>query len=118
MNAGWFQRGDGRINREGRPRGSKSAAPEGSTPADRAPRADRLKLLFVPGLEFAFRLCHPKGFWVTNLPPDFEIVSCRLDPARQGVVLTIRSRTFPRIARDALIPEFAPRFEGRKWTRN
>jgi hypothetical protein len=35
VHRGWFQRGDARINREGRPRGTGTAS-------DRAPQADRL----------------------------------------------------------------------------
>jgi hypothetical protein len=46
-NRGWFRSGDARINREGRPRGSKAAAPSGDHPADRAGRADRLMRVFV-----------------------------------------------------------------------
>jgi len=41
-NRGWFREGDWRINREGRPLGSKAASPEESPPADRAPCTDRL----------------------------------------------------------------------------
>jgi len=106
-NAGRFQPGDRRINREGRPRGSRKAACEdGSPPADCAPRADRVMLLVVPERRLAHRLSRAKGFWFVNLAEDYEIVACRLD-ASKGVVFTIRSQTFARVARGAPIPEFA-----------
>src|SRR5260370_33020944 len=106
-NRGWFQPGDRRINREGRPRGSKAGAEEEAAPADRAPCADRLKVLFVPGPDLAHRLSHGDGPWIVNLPEYFEIVACRQDAARDGVVLVIRSNAFPRIAQGAVIPHSA-----------
>src|SRR5262245_17302596 len=84
-NAGWFRPGDGRINREGRPRGSsKAASQKGAPPADLAARADRLMRLFVPAREFACHLSGREAPWVANLPEDFEIVAGRFDPGRDG----------------------------------
>jgi hypothetical protein len=114
-NRGWFQRGDRRINREGRPRGSKAGSDDGSAPADRASCADRLMTLFVPGPDLAHRLSYGSGPWIVNLPGDCEIVAYRHDEARDGVVLVIRSQAFPRIAQGAVIPAFAPTFKGLKW---
>jgi hypothetical protein len=54
-NRGRFRRGDPRINREGRPRGSKAGSAEGGAPAVRAPCADRLMLLVLPGVDSARR---------------------------------------------------------------
>jgi hypothetical protein len=107
-NPGWFLRGDGRINREGRPRGSKAGLPKGVAPKELAARADRVMRLFVPAREFACHLSGREAPWVANLPEDFVIVAGRFDPERDGFVLTIRSRTFPRVARGAPVPEFAP----------
>src|SRR5262249_33049235 len=45
-NRGRFAPGDPRINRQGRPRGSRKAA-TGADPADLAPRADRLRRLVL-----------------------------------------------------------------------
>ena len=112
VNRGWFRPGDGRINRQGRPLGSRAAVPAGADPADRAPRADRLRRLVVPERDLAWRLASIKAPCVANLPPDFQIIDCRVDAARQGVVLVIRSDTFPRVARGAPIPEFEPAFDG------
>jgi hypothetical protein len=114
-NAGWFRPGDRRINRDGRPRGSKAASAEAA--ADRAPAADRLMLLWVPRRDLAHRLSSDRAPWIVNLPADFEIVTSRVDTARDGVALVIRSETFPRVARGAPIPEFAPSFHGLKWRR-
>jgi hypothetical protein len=105
-NRGWFQKRDHRINREGRPRGSKAA--EGG--ADRAPRADRLMLLVLPERDLASHLRGEKAPRIANLPADCEIVSSRRDAARGVVVLRIRSKDFPRIAKGAPIPEFKPAF--------
>jgi hypothetical protein len=54
---------------------------------------------------------------VDNLPADFQIVDSQVDAARQGVVFTIRSSAFPRIARGTPIPEFHPSYNGLKWRR-
>jgi hypothetical protein len=107
-NAGWFRPGDGRINREGRPRGSKKRLPQGVASEDLAARAGRVMRLFIPAREFACHLSGREAPWVANLPEDFEIVAGRFDPGRDGFVLTIRSRTFPRVARGVPVPEFAP----------
>jgi hypothetical protein len=116
-NRGWFRPGDRRINREGRPLGSKALLEEGSPAADRAPCADRLMLLVVSGRDLAFRLSHHKGPVIVNLPADAQVVACRVDAARDAVALVIRSQEFPRIARGAPVPEFMPRFEGLRWRR-
>lgn len=112
-NRGWFQAGDQRINREGRPRGSK--APTENLVVDRAARTDRLMTLFVPERDLALRLSKPQGPWLVNLPTDFQIVACRLDAARNCLVVTIRSPEFPRVAKGAAIPEFEPKYNGIMW---
>jgi len=101
-NAGWFQRGDQRINRGGRPRKEWAAF------TDRAPRADRLMLLWVPTRDFGQRLTRDHASRIVNLPQDYQIVGCRLDAARDSLALTIRSEAFERIARGQPIPEFTP----------
>lgn len=113
-NAGWFRPGDQRINREGRPKGSKVVKDDSPAP-DRAVRADRVMLLFVPSEDMTLCLSPRNAPRVTNLPTDAEIVSCRMDLARYGVVLTIRSSAFPRIAKGAAIPEFEPTYYGLRW---
>jgi hypothetical protein len=116
-NRGWFRPGDRRINREGRPRGSKAGSHEGSAPADRAPCADRFMLLVLPARDLAWRLTKQNAPWIVNLPADFEIVGSRADAARGAVVLVIRSQTFPRIAKGAVIPRFNPELYGLRWRR-
>jgi hypothetical protein len=102
-NRGWFQRGgDRRINRDGRPK--KAWADY----ADRAPRADRLKLLWVPTQEFVRRLTSDCAPWASNLPADFDVVAFRVDAARDAVAVIGRSASFPRIAKGAPLPEFTP----------
>lgn len=117
-NHGWFRPGDRRINREGRPKGSSKSSRQPSSPAvDRAPCADRLQVLVVPTRDLARRLRWKLAPWITNLPEDAEIVSCRVDAARDTVAFVLRSNTFPRIAAGAVIPVFVPRFEGLRWQR-
>jgi hypothetical protein len=116
-NRGWFQPGDRRINREGRPRGSKAGSEEAGAPGVRAASADRLMLLAVPGPDLAWRLSRQNAPWIVNLPPDVEIVGCAHLAARDAVALVIRSQAFPRIARGAPIPEFAATFNGLLWRR-
>ncbi len=116
-NRGWFQAGDVRINREGRPKGSKAALPAKSLLADRAPCADRLKVLFVPRRELENRLQRQNAPWIVNLPGDVQMVACRLDAERDSFAIVIRSREFPRIARGALVPDFNPEYNGLKWRR-
>lgn len=116
-NRGWFQPGDRRINREGRPRGSKARAEERGEPAVRAPRADRLKLLVVPARDLAWRLSRQNAPWIVNLPPGFEIVGCAHMAACDAVALLIHSEEFPRIAQGTPIPEFQPTIHGQQWRR-
>jgi hypothetical protein len=111
-NRGWFQPGDLRINREGRPRGSKAGPAVESEPADLAPAADRLMLLFVPTRSARCWLRRLKSPYTLDLPEDFEITSCRLDVARDGLLFTVRSRAFARVARGAPIPELSPKWNG------
>jgi hypothetical protein len=84
-NRGWFRAGDKRINREGRPRGSKAAVPEGTLPENCAPRADCLMRFSLPGRELVGRLTHPNGFWLVNLPSDAQIVDSRVDAVTERV---------------------------------
>jgi hypothetical protein len=115
-NRGWFRAGDRRINREGRPYGSKTAASTDISP-DCAFQPDRIKRLFVPERDLAWRLTRQFAPWYVNLPDDFQIVACRVDSDRGAVVFIIRSRTFPRIAKGTPIPDFSPVFYGLKWRR-
>src|SRR5262245_37736910 len=114
-NHGWFRPGDGRINRQGRPRGSKVVTADGTLSADSAKRADRVMLLFVNGKYLTHRLASQFGPWMRGIPCDAQIIDCRVDAERKGVVLTIRSDEFPRIAKGATIPELKPEFNGLKW---
>src|SRR5436309_3126450 len=91
-NRGWFGKGDGRINRGGRPRKPRPLPP-GTNPADVAARADRVQRLVLPAGELAGRLAYERGFWLINLPSDVEIVAARVDAGR--VVFVIRSEYFP-----------------------
>jgi hypothetical protein len=116
-NTGKFRKGDRRINREGRPRGSKAGSQEGNrqAPGYRCRRTDRLMLLFVPWRNLAWRFRNKIAPWMVNLPPDIEIVGSRADGTRKGDVYFIRSQTFPRIAQGALVPELRPEFNGLRW---
>ncbi len=107
-NRGRFRPGDPRINRGGRPRGSKrAAAAEGVAPGDVAPSTDRLMALALPLRHFVHRLSHRFSIHFTNLPRDAELVASHVDQVRGLITFTFRSATFPRIARGALLPKFA-----------
>jgi hypothetical protein len=117
-NSGRFRPGKNwRGNRQGRPRGSK-AVPAGTDPADCAPDADRLMYLSLPASELAWRLKQANGFWLLDMPKDVVIVGSRVDPEVDRFVIVIRSQTFPRIAKGALIPEFVPQFRGLQWRKD
>jgi hypothetical protein len=99
-NRGWFQRGDPRINRDGRPKKSWAAY------EDRAPRAGRFMLLWVPTQNLCRRLTGDGAAGVGNLPTGCKLVSSRVDAARDTIVFVIQSEMFPRIAKGEPIPEF------------
>jgi hypothetical protein len=107
-NRGRFQQGDVRINREGRPRGRKTTQPEAGPTAE---RADRLQAVFLSAWDLARRLTSSGVPVATNLPADFQVVWCGWVGGR-GPFLIIRSKTFPRVARGAAIPEFPAAFAG------
>ncbi len=106
-NAGWFRAADSRINRQGRPKGSKRATAQ-ANPADLAPHAGRLMLLTLPAQDFLFRLQHRTAPLIANLPEDVEIVASRYCPAQNAVVLILHSRAFPMVAKGTPIPAFVP----------
>jgi hypothetical protein len=110
-NRGWFQQGDTRINREGRPRGSPKAEPPVPTHQFRAVRTDRLMQLDYLADSLCNQLRSSSGgprVLVTNLPDDCEIVGGHIYP-NGLIIFIIRSQTFPRIAERALIPRFEAR---------
>jgi hypothetical protein len=98
-NAGWFEPGDKRINREGRPKKSWAAY------EDRAPRAGRFMLLWVPMRYFCQRLGSDGAPGVVNLPADCTVISSRVDAARDALAFVIQSERLSRIAKSAPIPE-------------
>jgi hypothetical protein len=107
-NRGRFQPGDRRINREGRPQGSRKVAASGE---DVAPKADRLMRLELKGTTLlgclGFGCVDPiDAPYVANLPRDAQVVGCRFDRAGRTVVLILWSASFPRVARDTPIPRF------------
>jgi hypothetical protein len=111
-NRGRFRPGDRRINREGRPRGSKLAALTVINPADCARSADRLQRFFVEQRVLKSCITQCRAPWIINLPVGFQFVDFRVDADRKGVYFIIRSETFPRIARGAPIPELKPTYNG------
>jgi hypothetical protein len=113
-NPGRFIRGDARINRQGRPRGSRKAA-AGADPADLAPQTDQLRRLVLPESVLVSRLGEIGYFVhldpVARLPYDARIVAARVDQNGR-VVLVLRSGRFPLVAAGTIIPEFTGTFAG------
>jgi hypothetical protein len=104
VNGGRFQPGDARINRAGRPKGSKKAAVD-ADPDDLAPATDRLMRLLVPvermGLD-----------WMPGVAAGAAPVGAHFDQRRGGIVLTLRSPKFGRVAGGTPIP-LLPADDGR-----
>jgi hypothetical protein len=114
-NRGWFKAGDKRINRRGRPVGSKADPGEEAGLVERAAVTDGLMVLRLPLKLLAGRIAFERGPWITNLPVDFHIVSVSVDASRGLLLLVLRSTSFQRVARGAVIPEFRPQFNGLRW---
>jgi hypothetical protein len=114
-NRGWFKPGDQRINRRGRPVGSKAEPEDGAGDVDRAAATDSLMVLRLPLKLLACRIAFERGPWTTNLPVDFQLVSSRVDVSRGLVFFVLRSASFQRVARGAVIPEFRPLVNGLRW---
>jgi hypothetical protein len=108
-NRGWFRAGDERINKQGRPRGSRKRT---AGVADVARRADRLKRLEVEG-ELLMRLLRrglrnePGGAWKCAQLHGVRLAGCRFDEDRGTAVLILWSESFPRVARGAPIPAWS-----------
>jgi hypothetical protein len=107
-NAGWFKPGDRRINREGRPRGSRKAA-QGTPAAVLAPKTDRLVLVPIPAEKLASQLSSPWDHSFISNWGEGQIVGACMD--EQGTVyLTLRSERFRRVVKGAPIPVGKPRW--------
>jgi hypothetical protein len=109
-NPGWFRSGgDRRINRQGRPRKSKTPLTVNSSGAvNRAHRTDRVKSFFVPAGELHCLLQQRKPALIAKLPIDFIVVDCRVDGQRNGLHYVIRSEAFSTIQKGSAIPEYTP----------
>jgi hypothetical protein len=114
-NRGWFKAGDKRINRRGRPVGSKADPGDGAGAVERAATTDSLMVLRLPLKLLACRIAFERGPWITNLPVDVQIVSSRVEANLGLLLLVLRCGSFRRVARGALIPEFHPQFNGLRW---
>src|SRR5206468_3068957 len=86
-NRGWFRVGDQRINREGRPKGTKAGFQDESAAVDRALKTDRVMRLILNGHDLTFRLTRQDAPWIVNLPPDAEIVACYVDVAKDAIAI-------------------------------
>jgi hypothetical protein len=94
-NPGHFKPRDPRINRAGRPKGSKKAAAD-ADPADLAPTTDRLRRLRVPRERLGLG-------WLSNLPDDAELVGACAEGG--GLILMLRSNEFAKVAKGTRVPE-------------
>lgn len=114
-NGGWFQAGDKRINRDGRPRRSSKATSSDASREEFAQRADRVKRLVVRERRVAHLLTHKLAPWIANLPSDWRIVDCHVARDGESIIFVIRSERFDRVGRGALIPEIDPEYYGLTW---
>lgn len=104
------------VTRNLAPVGPASPAPAATLPqppAVRPPadlvarRDDRVVRLFIPG-RFLVECLTIAKMRVEGLS-DFEVVGCRYDPARGGVVILARSGDFPAVPAGGRIPEWVVR---------
>jgi hypothetical protein len=116
-NKGSFKPADERINREGRPRGSRVVQQDDPI-VDRAPETDRLMLLILDRRDVIYRLTSQDAPWIINLPGDTQFVASRIDTSKDVVIFTIRSREFHQILQGTPIPPFKPYYEGLIYDRN
>jgi hypothetical protein len=70
----------------------------------------KVKSLFVDGSHLLMRLTGDGTAWISNLPRDAEVVDCKPDPSRDGIVLTIYSESFRPIPEGEVIPELAAEY--------
>ena len=112
-NRGWFLPSDPRINREGRPRGSKSAKSSAKSSGCCTAKADRVVRVLLRPSDLAHRLTNQQSAWLVGLPQDVEIIDTFVEGG--AVHLVIRSQTFARIGRGMPIPVFQPEFNGLRW---
>jgi hypothetical protein len=118
-NRGWFRKGDPRINRRGRPHGSKSAPADMDMPVERADATDRLMVLYLPDSLLLLRLYRDDEFGsVTNLPSGCAIVNCRLHAEHKVFAIQIRHYSFPLVARGTVLPEFRAEFHSMVFARS
>jgi hypothetical protein len=73
---------------------------------------DRIVLLFLPWAGCLRLSGKPAAIWITNLPPDFQVIDGFHDRRRGGFLLTLRSRAFSLVKYGEPIPELRPEFGG------
>jgi hypothetical protein len=78
--------------------GSAGIGTTGKTP-------QRVKNFFIGGCHLLQRLTRNGSAWIANLPRDAEIVGCKPDSSRDGIVFTVYSESFRPIPQGEVIPE-------------
>lgn len=76
----------------------------GGLPEDGRPR--RLKRMIIPEVHLFLYLRGQSAPRVPSLPHDVQVVGCEVSAARKGILITLRSETFPVIPDETPIPEF------------
>jgi hypothetical protein len=85
------------------PKRDVSGGPSGNGTTGKIPQ--KVKNFFIGGCHLLGRLTRDGSAWISNLPGDAEVVGCKPDPSRDGVILTIFSESFRPIPEGEVIPE-------------
>jgi hypothetical protein len=103
-NRGWFQPGDARINRRGRPRQGPEAVARRARSG--RPLCGNIAQFLLPASDFRQYLTGYKAPWLKNLPYNARFVAVEVDVEQGMFLVTIHSEQFEFVEAGAPIPVF------------